>query len=372
MNLTTFKPRLAVSLLLLLFTACTSREPDTRKTSASDPVTLSSTPASVQSNAIKPLRDVDRKMLVAAEASDVTSVVEALDAGANINAREETYGRTPLMEAAISNHLKVAEKLIERGADINARASFFGSTPLMFAAGSGSLKIVKLLLEKGADVNVTNDKGYTALDAAEEEFHKDVIAVLKKAGAKKSEKPDTTSLAEKESDLGQAAADGNIEKIRGLLEQGVNVNAIDESGWTPLRRAVFQEDIKTVRFLLANEADPDIPDRKDNTTPLAWAAQVGNAEIVTALLDAGANPNTQDSLSFDTPLMAAANSGHVVVVRILIAKGADVNATDKWGERVLAQVIESGESAMRAGRASDVKNIVQIIKLLQRAGAKPE
>jgi len=44
--------------------------------------------------------------------------------------------------------------------------------------------IVKLLLEKGADVNAKNHYGTTALKAASDIGHTDIVKMLKEAGAK--------------------------------------------------------------------------------------------------------------------------------------------------------------------------------------------
>jgi Ankyrin repeats (3 copies) len=212
MRLTSYKARLAVSLVALLLTACGSRPSDTKDANAVDSVTASSTSPSTPTNTPEPLRDIDRKLLAAAAAGEVKSVEELLRGGADVNARDETFGRTPLMEAAIAGQTKVTAKLIEKGADVKARDTFFGSTPLMFAAGAGSAGVVKVLLQKGAEVNAANNKGYTALDVAEEDPHEDVIGILKKAGAKRSGRSDTKS------DVG-SGDQMSVEELRRRLEE---------------------------------------------------------------------------------------------------------------------------------------------------------
>jgi uncharacterized protein len=361
---------LAFIVFVILLSACRSSEPTTRKASPFDPFTASSPSPASAANSPKPIRDVDNKLLAAARFGDLKSIEESLNAGADINVRDETFGRTPLMEAAASSQTDAALKLIEKGADINARDGFYGSTALMFAAGEGATKIVKALLEKGAEVNATNNKGYTALDVAEEDFHKEVIALLKRAGAKNSERQDTASAAEKESDFRLAAREGNTEKILGLLAQGVNINSQDERGWTALREAVFQENVDVVKLLLSNKADPNLRDNQDGSTALHWAAQTGNAEIAAALLNSGADPDAHDKTSGSTPLMFAAVGGYVAVTNNLLAKGADVDAVDKWGEPVFPQVVSAYESARRSGRDKDARALMQVIQVLQRAGAR--
>ena len=54
----------------------------------------------------------------------------------------------------------------------------------MLASFLGHLDVVQALLAKGADVNAKNGAGGTALGAATEKGHTDIIAALLKAGAR--------------------------------------------------------------------------------------------------------------------------------------------------------------------------------------------
>jgi ankyrin repeat protein len=104
-------------------------------------------------------------------------------------------GETPLMLAAITNHLELAKLLIERGADVNKPGwtplhyastrghremmrllldneayidseAEDGTTPLMMAAYGAPALAVKLLLEEGADPTLVNSSNFSALDLA--------------------------------------------------------------------------------------------------------------------------------------------------------------------------------------------------------------
>ena len=52
------------------------------------------------------------------------------------------------------------------------------------AASNGHTDIVKIFLAEGADVNAKSKLGTTALKAAEKEGHKEIVRMLKEAGAK--------------------------------------------------------------------------------------------------------------------------------------------------------------------------------------------
>jgi len=104
--------------------------------------------------------------------------------GANVNARTPRMvgWHTPLHDAAAAGHKEVAELLIAEGADVNAKDSTFGRTLLHIAAREGHKEIVELLIAKGADVNAKDKNGETPLDLAKN--NPEITDLLRKHGAK--------------------------------------------------------------------------------------------------------------------------------------------------------------------------------------------
>src|SRR5262245_42855318 len=95
-------------------------------------------------------RDEKRDALWAAvRAGDAKAVAAALDAGADVNARNE-IGVTALWIAAGKDKLDVIETLVRRGADVNARDGIWYSTPLSSAVGGKQLAAAELLIKAGA------------------------------------------------------------------------------------------------------------------------------------------------------------------------------------------------------------------------------
>ena len=95
-----------------------------------------------------------------AKNGDTEGIVEALDAGANIN--ELAKGFAPLHLAIGSGHVEAVRILLERGASVSRRDST-DFTPLHSCIGSSRIKgtkkrqqILELLIEAGADVNANS------------------------------------------------------------------------------------------------------------------------------------------------------------------------------------------------------------------------
>ena len=121
----------------------------------------------------------------------------------------------------------------------------------------------------------------------------------------------------------EAAKNGNIDAIRALIAEKVDLNARDEEGYTALHLAAYNGHVEAVRALVKVVGDEiiDIQNSKDRYyTPLHYASRMGHAEVVTALLELGANPMIAD-VSGRNPLHNAAENGCTEVARVLGEKG---------------------------------------------------
>ncbi len=107
----------------------------------------------------------------------------------------------------------------------------------------------------------------------------------------------------------------------------------EQAGANWLFRAVVRDDRAAVEGVLLAGVNPDAQD-EDGDTPLLLAAAAGRAAITELLLDAGADANLAGHDGM-TPLIMASLSGHHAVVDVLIARGARVNARDALGRTAL-------------------------------------
>ena len=124
----------------------------------------------------------------------------------------------------------------------------------------------------------------------------------------------------------EAADEGNIEVVKQHLAAGIDVNAKDQDGCTPLHWAAKKGNKGIAELLIAKGGEVNANDDVGGT-PLSEAAFWGHKEIVELLIAKGADVN---AMRFDgTPLHLAAAIGHKEIIEILIAKGADVNSKSK-------------------------------------------
>ena len=260
------------------------------------------------------------------------------------------YNLTPL-HWAISKG--VAELLISEGADVNA-ITLEGSTPLHFAAWNGYKEIAEILIDNGADLNVINNKlagtpFITALDWAIQQGRTEIADLLRKHGGKTSEELFA---------LFEAARTGNIEAAKQAIADGIDVNAEDYRGLTPLHEAAAFGHNEVAELLIAKGAEVNAiivsGGSNKNKTPLDFAvmkkqnetadllrkhggktseelnalidaAKNGDIEAVKQHLAAGAGVNAKTG-DGTTPLHNAAIYGHNEVAELLIVNGAEVNA----------------------------------------------
>src|SRR5262245_24653082 len=304
--------------------------------------------------------------MTAARTGDVAAIRMRAAHGANVNARENRFGETPLIWAAAQDHGEAIKTLVELGAAVNARSTQTdypkligplqtgdpkgcpggqglqtnclppgGWTPVMYAARQGSMNATRALIGLGGDVNVADRDGTTPL----------LIAIW----------------------------NGHYDLAARLLDKGADPSQADKNGMGPLYAAVNM-----------NTLPPTIG--RPGPKP---AGQLRAIDMVSVLLDHGANPNAELKASIrprhhsngdgalgagTTPLMRAAKQGDVAVMRLLLDKGADLDMRQNNGNTTL--MIAAGFGSRAADNADEEPtdrgtqaDAIEAIKLCVERGA---
>ena len=152
----------------------------------------------------------------------------------------------------------------------------------------------------------------------------------------------------------QSALEGNIEMIKGAVENGFDVNTTDENKRTALMLAAYNGHNEIVQLLIAKGANVNLTDNIQRTA-LMYASTGPFVPTVLSLLESGAKPNMVDSEENWTAVMMAASEGQLEVMKVLVNHGADLKMVDVDGESSLDFANSKGHTAVAAYIKTQVK-----------------
>ena len=133
--------------------------------------------------------------------------------------------------------------------------------------------------------------------------------------------------AEPELDVFEAAAVGDVDRLRRLLDEDAGLaNAWAEDGFQPLGLASFFGHVEAARLLVEHGAEVNSASRNEmKVMPLHSAVASSDAEaryeLAKLLLEHGADPNARQQDDF-TPLMEADQNGDARLRGLLVEHGA--------------------------------------------------
>lgn len=252
-------------------------------------------------------------LLLVARRGDIETARLLLDAGADVNAAEpllpfdgrvdveesQTSGRSPLfvasasldavsgweyrLDVTASSHEALAIYLLEQGADPNLPDSV-GRTALHVAVDTGKARLVRALLDSGASPNAR-------LTAAPFVFKGDFVTYTRFVGA--------TPLW-----IAAAARVPNVDILRDLAAAGADPGAAADDGTTPLMAAVGMvrnearlapehRALELVGFLVDQDIDVNAVDRRGRTA-MHGAARLARNTLIPLLVERGGDVNVAD------------------------------------------------------------------------------
>jgi ankyrin repeat protein len=249
-----------------------------------------------------------------------------------------------LVDAVKHKNVAAVRTLLKQGVDVNVPQGD-GATALHWAVHLDDFGTVDLLIRSGARVDAADDTGATPLYLACLNRNDAMVNRLLAAGANAN-----AALFNGETALMTCALTGIGAAVEALLAHGANVNAKEPAHQqTALMWAAAQRHSQVVAALIAHGADVRARSRvytqtvtsevtqragreelnytvpRGGSTPLLFAARVGDAESAKLLVEAGAD--VDDALpNGATALVEAAHSGHDGVGILLLEKGATPNA----------------------------------------------
>ncbi|XP_063376605.1 serine/threonine-protein phosphatase 6 regulatory ankyrin repeat subunit B [Cydia fagiglandana] len=272
--------------------------------------------------------------------TEMITHMSAADVGRALN-KQNSVGWTPLLIACHKGHMELVSTLLSN----HARVDVFdveGRSALHLAAEHGYLQVCDALLTNKAFINSKARNGRTALHLAAMNGYAHLVKFLIRDH---NAMIDVLTL-KKQTPLHLAAASGQIEVCKLLLELGANIDATDELGQKPIHAAAQNNYSEVVQLFLQQHPNLVMATTKDGNTCAHIAAIQGSVKVIEELMkfDRTGVISARNKLNESTPLQLAAEGGHADVVRVLVRAGASCTDENKAGLTAVHLAAEHGHT----------------------------
>jgi ankyrin repeat protein len=355
----------------------------TATTTQDEPVSDPSPDAEQQATLDERLRD-------AAWSNDVPLARRLVARGADVNAKDATQ-QSAYLVATSEGHLELLHLALASGAKVDDKDSWNG-TGLIRAAERGHALVVGELLRAGVDRDHVNRIGYQAIHEAvwlgdDTPTYATTVRALAAGGVQLERTSSSAGLtplemavsrghrglervlraittAERPSDPGaallQAAEAGNPDAVAVALRAGADIEVRDEHDRTALLLASTYDHVDVAALLVAMGADPDALDDRHDT-PWLVTGVTGSVAMLEALLPAHPDLTVRNRFGGLSPIPAS-ERGHVAYVRRVAKTGVDLDHVNDLGWTAMLEAVVLGDG----GRGHQ-----DIVRILLKAGADP-
>jgi ankyrin repeat protein len=292
------------------------------------------------------------------------AVARLLEAGGGATLVTET-GVQAIHLAAQAGNAEAIAALLAHGADVNAKDGTHGRTPLVFAASQNRLDAMRVLIAKGADIrqatNVIDYMQRASQDNAARQTRDRAVTA-------------TTGRASGGNDGGglfnDPPAGGRQTAAAG--RRGARAGAPGGGRGGGRGAGAAPSGANAIRALSSNEQIG----RQGGFTALHYAAREGFSDATMLLLDAGMDVNAPSAGDRSTPMLIAIINGHFDLAKALLARGADPNLASDDGAAPLFATLNN-EWALRTwypqptASQQQQTSYLALMEALLEAGADP-
>lgn len=261
---------------------------------------------------------------------DLLGFQQQLTIGIEVNQLDLERETTLLINAIDRNWLEGVQVLIDAGADVNQTACC-ESAPILSAIQVGNIEILQILLGHGANPNVAC-LGQPLTEAMRADRF-DMAGLLVEAGI------NVNTLSESGRTSLMAAATGKLAWVRYLISVGADANIVDNDGNSALVMAAYSGHQKIFDYLYALTDGEEQRQYSQSVLPIgllyqerlrdtlthrfAAAVAQGNISDLIRMLAEGADINKLNA-NGENALHVAATRGQLAVVNLLIQAGANL------------------------------------------------
>uniref|UniRef100_A0A4W4ERH3 E3 ubiquitin-protein ligase MIB1 n=1 Tax=Electrophorus electricus TaxID=8005 RepID=A0A4W4ERH3_ELEEL len=273
-----------------------------------------------------------------------------------------------LVKAAANGDLAKVEDILKRP-DVDVNGQCAGHTAMQAASQNGHVDVLKLLLKHNVDLEAEDKDGDRAVHHAAFGDEGSVIEVLHRGGAdlnarnKRRQTPlhiavnkghlqvvktlldlgCHPSLQDSEGDtpLHDAISKKRDDMLSVLLEAGADVTITNNNGFNALHHAALRGNPSAMRVLLSKLPRPWIVDEKkdDGYTALHLAALNNHVEVAELLVHQGSASLDIQNVNQQTALHLAVERQHTQIVRLLVRAEAKLDVQDKDGDTPLHEAL---------------------------------